>query len=987
MEFGVLGPLRVRTGDQGRDIGSKRLRQLLTVLLVHRGAVLSSDRLVAAMWGEEPQATALRNLHTYVSRLRSLLHADGDEVLITRPPGYVLQIGREQVDAGRFEVLLEDAKAVIAVDPEAALRHLDEALALWRGAAYAEFADREFVRAEATRLEEVRLTAIEERFDAGLALGRHADLVGGMEAYAAEHPLRERARAQLMLALYRCGRQAEALAIFRAFRQQLDEELGVEPSVALRTLEAAILRQDASLDWMSPPSKTDHPGEQPAMPIRRHGSLPAEVSSLVGRAQDVAVIAAALRDWRIVTLTGVGGVGKTRLALHCASRVAGEYPDGVWWCELAPVADGAAVVHAVAAAVGARQQPGLSIEDSLLSFLATRQLLLVVDNCEHVADHAALLMEAVVRNCPRVTVLATSRVALGVTGERIRPTAPLMVPERDNHADAVDSPAVCLFVDRAQAVRPDLDLNMENLERIAHICRKLDGLPLAIELAAARVQSLNPVDIAARISDRFGLLATARPTVVARHRTLRAVVDWSYDLLSPPEQRVFARLSVFAGGFTLTAAEQVCGEVLVDLLATLVENSLVVAGSTAGQVRYSMLETLRAYGHELLDRRGEVSALRNSHAQYYVALAEEAGRAMRGPHEERWVSILDADFENLRAAHRWAVEQADTKLALRLSAGLYNFAITQFRDEVVSWGQIALGLPQADSHPLYLTVSGAVGEGLTLRGELTSAADLAERALTCATDPDDPVRLPVLKVSTAVALYEGRLDDCFAAAGEMLRLARREHDAWHAAAALLFQGLARTYAGDATEGLRIAHECLEVARSLGNRTYLAWGLYAQGEALALTHPDEARDRYESAIAVAESASSTFAANICMVGLAALLARSGNTDDALRAFRRSVRDFHVMQVWQHQWTTLRNLVQLLIRVRAYDTAATLLGALAAADTDAYGEDADSMGSAAERLRNRLGATAYAQATDRGAAMSPDAAVVFALAAIDSLLKRR
>ncbi|WP_436496961.1 AfsR/SARP family transcriptional regulator [Actinokineospora sp. HUAS TT18] len=986
MEFGILGPLKVHSAKQQIAIGSKRLRQLLTALLVHRGAVMSSDRLISAIWGDDPPSTALPSLHTYVSRLRSLLHTDGDEVLITRPPGYLLQINPEQLDADRFEQLLDESKAVVARDPYAAQEQLDEALALWRGAAYAEFADSEFARSEATRLDELRLTAIEERFDAGLALGRHAELVGAIDAYASEYPLRERPRAQLMLALYRCGRHAEALAAFRAFRSRLDEDLGVEPSVALRTLETTILRQDEGLNWTPPQSAGSHLLERPLMPIRSLGGLPAEVSSLVGRERDAIAVVASLRDCRLVTLTGVGGVGKTRLALHCAAQMSTEYPDGVWWCELAPVADGAAMVHALAAAVGARPQPGRTVEESLLSFLAMRKLLLVVDNCEHLVGEVAGLLESVVRHCPQVTLLATSRIGLGVTGECIRPTAPLTLPKSEEGADLTDSSAVRLFIDRAQAVRPDLDLNPENLELIAEVCRKLDGLPLAIELAAAWMRSLNPVDLAARLADRFRLLTTTRTTAVARHRTLRAVVDWSYALLSPAEQRLFARLSLFAGGFTLAAAEQACThEALVDLLATLVDNSLIVAGSTAGQVRYSMLETLRDYGRELLERRGELDDVRRSHAAYYVALAEEASREMRGPNEERWTSILNADFENLRAAHKWAVEKADTDLALRLSAGLYHFAMLQFRDEVVTWGQAALDLPQAESHPLYFMVCGAVGEGLTLRGEIANAVTLAEQALARVDDPGNPLRVPVLKVMTAVALYEGRLDDCFTSAGEQLRLARLDYDDWYTSEALVYQGLARTYAGDAEGGLRSADESFEVAKSVGNPSLMAWALYSQAEALAHIDPDEARERYESAITLAESVNSTFAANTSLVGLAALLARSGNTADALRAFRRSVKGWYLMQVWHHQWTTLRNLVQLLVRVGAQREAAVLLGALRAADTAAYGEDADSMGSASDVLSNSLGQSAYAAATAEGAAMSPNATIAFALVAIDSALK--
>ena len=973
MEFGILGPLTVRSGGRDMTIGGRQQRRLLAALLVSAGTVVSSDRLAAVLWGDEWPATALTTLYAHLSRLRGTLHADGAGVLLTQPPGYVLRIGAEQVDAGRFERLLADARAAAADQPATALARLDEALALWRGPAYAEFAEADFVRPEAMRLEELRLAAMEERFDAGLALGRHADLVGAIEAYATEHPMRERCQGQLMVALYRCGRHAEALAAFRAFRDRLDEELGVEPSAELRDLHTAVLRQDPRLD--GPPPSSAVPVEPAPRP---QGGLPAATSSLVGRDRDLAVIVAALADCRLLTLTGPGGVGKTRLAVQAATDAAHRYADGAWFSELAPVTDGTAVAHALATAVGATQQPGQDIERSVLAFLTTRRVLLVVDNCEHVLGEAARLVQAILRDCPLVTVLATSRTALGIPGETLRPTAPLPVPE----PGAVDSPAVRLFLDRALAVRPDLDLGTANLEHVAAVCRRLDGLPLAIELAAARIRSLNPADLAARIGDGFALLTTARSTMAARHRTLRAVVDWSYALLRPDEQRLLGSLSVFAGGFTLAAAEYVCGgDTLVDALTALVDGSLVTAGSTSEQVRYTMLETIRAYGAELLRVSGELPKLRRTHAGYFVTLAEEAGRGLRGPQEGRWMTALDADVDNLRAAHRWALEETDVDLALRLSAALYQYVLYRFSDEVVSWGETALALPGAESHPLFSTVCGAVGEGLTLRGDLRRAQAVAERALAGIADPDDPARLPVLKVMAAVALYEGRLDECYQWAGEQLRLARQHEAQWHSAAALLFQSLARTYAGDPAAGLVLADEHRRVTEALGDPSGTAWALYNQAEALAGSDPGIARQRYAEAIALADSVHSTFTATAAEVGLAALLARTGEFTTALRAFRRTVQRWHRMQVWHHQWTTLRNLVQLLVRVGADEDAAILLGAIGAADTATFGADAASLGEAGGRLREALGSDVFAAKTARGSAMNPDATVAFALAAID------
>lgn len=999
LTFGVLGPLRVRSGERDVVIGSRTQRLLLTALIAQAGSVVSGDRLIEILWGDDAPATAVPSLHTYVSRLRALLHADGEAALSTRPPGYLLRVTPAQTDAGRFESLVGEAGRTLPGDPTAALARLDEALGLWRGTAYAEFADEDFARPEAARLAELRLGAVEQRFEAGLALGRHADLVAAIGAYADEQPLRERPCGQLMLALYRCGRQAEALAAFRAFRQRLDDELAVEPSAALRGLETAILRQDPRLDPRpAAATASDGPaattvGEPPAAAASasadgadvraapERGTVPQESSSFIGREDELTAIRAALDTNRLVTLTGPGGVGKTRLAVQVAAG-AREHPDGVRWCELGAITDPAAVGHAVAAAIGARQQPGSDITESVRAYLATRSLLLVVDNCEHVLDAAAALLAALLRSCPRLTVLATSRTPLGVPGEQIQPIAPLPVPGDDT--DPAGSASVLLFADRARAVRPGLDLTGPNLDHVAEVCRRLDGLPLAIELAAARMRALNPADLADRLGDGLKLLA-ARSTAVERHRTLRAVVDWSYTLLSPAEQRLFDRLSVFAGGFTLAAAEQVCAEPgLVDTLAALVDGSLVTAGPSAGQVRYGMLATLRAYAAEKLAERGEAHALHDAHAAYFAATAERFGATMRGPDEGRCVAVLDADLANLRAAHRWAVERRDADLAMRVSAGLYHYVVYRFHDEVVSWGETVLGLPDAATHPLYPVVCGAVGEGLTLRGDQRRALAIAESALAGAADPQGPSCLPVLKVLAAVALYEGRLDDCSRWAQEQTRLARVHGDAWREGEGLLFHGLARTYAGDVAAGLAVAEENLRVTTRLGNPSLLAWAKYCQAEALCGDDPARARKLYTEAVALADGVAGTFTATIAQVGLAALLARSGEDAAALRAFRQCVDRWHRLQVWHHQWTTLRNLVPQLVRVGSAEAAATLLGALDAADTAAYGSDADSLAEAAAGLTATLGPAGYADAVAAGSTLGPDGTVAYALSAVDAAL---
>jgi tetratricopeptide (TPR) repeat protein len=446
---------------------------------------------------------------------------------------------------------------------------------------------------------------------------------------------------------------------------------------------------------------------------------------------------------------------------------------------------------------------------------------------------------------------------------------------------------------------------------------------------------------------------------------------------------------VFSGGFDLSAAEEVgsgdgidVGQV-VDLLAALVDASMVTVGATEGRIRYSLLETLRAYGWSHLRHQDEADTVRLRHASHFASVAEQADLGLRGPDEPAWVTIIDRELGNLRAAHHWLVRTAQVELALRLCRGLHYYMLFRFRDEVVSWGRVVIELPGAEEHPLFAEVCSAVGEGLTARGEMELARALSDRALTHVDGPDDVRRMFGLRLSGMVALYVGRLDDGLRDHAEMLRLARLHDHPYETGMALLGLAQARTYAGAPEEGLAFAEEQTRVVRPLGNPSMLALAWYDQAEALSTLDPDRALEDYQHAIELADSAGATFVEGIALVGLASLLGRSGDPGTALPLFGSIVDRWRRMGVWTHQWTTLRNLVQLLVRIEAWESAAVLSGAINAhgSDAQAFGADAEHMRRATERIADRLGTSTWSAANRRGASMSDQETVSFACETID------
>jgi predicted ATPase/DNA-binding SARP family transcriptional activator len=665
MRVRLFGELEAEHAGGPVPVRGAKQRALLALLALRPGQPVSADKLIDVLWGDGLAAHPANALQAQIGQLRRTL---GPASVITTEAGYALDAGPGDVDVVRFEHLVAQGRRLAEAGQAAqASAALGEALGLRRGDPLADFTYTGFFDADRARLDELTLVAIETRAGADLALGRHGELAAELDAWCRANPLRERLWELLILALYQSGRQAEALAAYTGIRDRLAGELGIDPGPALRQLQTQILAQDPAL---APASAAARPASaRAAGPPKAAGNLRERLSSFVGRDAELDQLREALRASRLVTLTGPGGAGKTRLAVEAAAALRNEYRDGAWLVELASVAEAGEVAPAVASALEvsalAGPPPAGSTTQLIVRQLTGRSLVIVLDNCEHVIGEAAALADALVGAVPGLRLIATSREPLGIPGEVLVPVGGLAPPA-----------AVELFADRARAVRPGFLADGPAGDVVEDICRRLDGLPLAVELAAARLRALPLATLAERLGDRFRLLTGGARTALPRQQTLRAVVDWSYDLLFEDERRLFARLAVFTGGCGLAAAEAVCadeqvpaGEVL-DALSRLVDKSLVTASDTGTDARFGQLQTLWQYGRERLGESGEGDATRARHGAYYRQMAEEAHQGLRGPTGPMWRDRLVAEAGNLKAALDWYIATGDAGAALSLVSGM-----------------------------------------------------------------------------------------------------------------------------------------------------------------------------------------------------------------------------------------------------------------------------------------------------------------------------
>jgi predicted ATPase/DNA-binding SARP family transcriptional activator len=925
VEVRLLGPVELRIDGREVALGGSRQRALLALLALRPGHVVPADELVEELWAGDPPDGADTTLRSYVSRLRRSLERTASIERTDR--GYVLHVPVEDVDALAFERLVRDGGESLARGARRRARdELAGALALWRGRPFGELGGEGALSLAMERLQELRLLAVERRIEADLALGQAAEVVDELEALVREHPFRERLWNHLMLALYRVGRQADALAAYHRARAALDEHLGIEPGEELQALEAAILRQDV-------PSPASADVDSP---------LPVPVSSFVGREAELANLAERLATERLLTLTGIGGVGKTRLAIEAARRFAAAFQDGVAFVDFSALADAALVPVEVAAALGVREQGDRDLVDLLATHVRGASVLLVLDNCEHVRETVAAVVERLLVAGTGVRALATSRAPLGVPGEAEVPVAPL----------AVTSDAVTLLLARARSARPSIVDDPATLATAARICTDLEGLPLAIELAAARARSLSLDDIAERLDNRFRFLVSWRRLTTARHRTLREAMDWSFELLAPDEQELLAGVSVFAGGFSLPAVAAVCvggdDDAALRRIEGLVEASLVIAEDGPGETRYRLLETIREYAGQRLDESGGRADLRARHAAWFLELAESAAPELSGERQGTWFAKLEAEQDNLRAAFSHLLDVGASEQHLRLAIALTRF-----------W---------------------------YVRGHLLEGRALLEQALHDDTARDPALRRRALTAAASLALLQGDHGQATAFAEEGLQVARETGEQRLVANALSNLGAIVLAGGDADRAGPLLDEAVAVARAAGDERILALAVNNRGD-YALTRGDfqTARPLFEEALGLLRARGDTANVARALFNLGASELELGRFEIAGAHFREGLvlaRDAGDRE--DLAWI-LEGLGALAAARGAGERAALLLGA-ADAQLTAMGADHKpyerSLRDRTERALAALpGNPPIVETVARGAAMPPAEAIQLGLSTPD------
>ncbi|HTN81216.1 MAG TPA: BTAD domain-containing putative transcriptional regulator [Acidimicrobiales bacterium] len=943
-------------GDREVTPSGDRQRRLLAALVAARGSVVSGDRLVELLWGDRLPADHVAALQTHVFRLRRVLPEGAIE---TAPTGYRLVADAGDVDAECFSALVAEAIAAKATSSARALALLDDALSLWRGEPYEELAEMDAGRIEAARLRETEVVAREERLATMASINPdHHDLLAELVAFAARHPLRERPCELLMVALHEQGRAAEASRAYDDFRRRLADDLGLGPSPELQSLHERIL------------SGTPRRTGATEGTARAGSPIPAAPNPLLGRDELVAKVLERVARARLVTLIGPGGVGKTRVAGEVARRVEAT-GTVVWFCELGP-ADASNVELFVAEELRVEARAGTPLRRRITDALATESGMLVLDGCDHVIDAASALVDEIMRRCPAVAVLVSSRERLAVDGEHLAPVAPFAIAAEPTEHD----PAIQLFTARASAVAPDFVLTDETLPAIVDVCRRLDGLPLAIELAAARLQAMSLAEVTAGIDERFALLTSGSRTA-PRQRSLAAAISWSYDLLDASSQRAFDTLGVFSGPFPQRGAAAV-GDVTIGELVALVERSLVQRGADG---RFVLLESLRAFAADRLVESGRVSDVRRRHATWVLDEAIEAERALDRDARSAFAE-LDALLPEIRAAHRFMLEIGDADGDVRLVRALNSYAFFRMRPELLAWGEEAAVLGRAAGHPGTPSVLAAAGLAAWKRGDLDELRAHADDALATAGALGLPIGLDVANVIGVHGLVTGDLDDAerwFAAA---LSASDAPDNPVQRMVTATDRVLAAAYAkSDRAAALT---EALIAAIPDHPTPHGAYAWHGAAEAVMDDDPEEARTRAQRSLDEAEVTGAWFVTGVAGTLAASIDARRGDFMRAITAYRWLLPWWRKAGEWSVLGTLLRSMAELLHQVGRNRSAAVLLAAVLTpgAGHEVFGDDARRLADLARRLEPELG-DEFHVATAEGSALTVEEAATLAEAELDAI----
>lgn len=867
----LLGPVEVLVDGRPADITGPKRQALVALLALRGGRVVTVDLLVEALWGDAQPVDPGNAVQHHVTRLRQAL---GAEALVAGPEGYALR--GADVDVLRFEELLREARVALrGGDAEGAAQATAEALSLWRDRPLLGLPEAPWTTAESARLDDLRLDVLEERFAALLALGEHATLVSDLRAALEANAFRERLWEQLMLALYRAGRQAEALDAYRAARRVLSEELGLEPGPDLQRLQAAILAQDRRIAALPP--------------ARQRGNLPAAVTSFVGRTRALAEVQRLVREQRLLTLTGPPGVGKSRLALEAAHALAAEFGDGVWHVDLRPAGSAPDVARLLARSVegGRSSANGRSLR-RVAQRLRDAHVLLVLDECERFAGETGSVVASLLEHCDRVHVLATSREPLRVPGEHRFNVEPLSLS-----AGGARSEAVQLFVERARATRPGFDPSATELSLIGRICRLLDGLPAAIELAAGRAHALGPREILAGLEQRLAA-SPGRVLDSGAEGFLAALVDWSYDLLRADEKTLLHQLAVCRGGADRAALVSLSSRLGLDeatvtnLLATLHDKSIVTAAFPDGDARYDLLTIVRQHVLERLTESGDLDETKRGHALYFAAVADEAARGLRSREHGRWHLRLTRDSDNFWSALTYACESLDADLAQRLALGCaWYFVYSNRIQEGRTFVERALAVGDRDPSPRSVELLGHLTYFALVELDLETAVATGEEALEAAARVDAP---------RETAYAAGELAYALGIAGERRRAHRLLESArnafaalgedWYVAGADFIAAIVATRAGDVDAAAAHADALASPSRALEYDPWLPLAMLIQAWVAGRRGDRQAMERRHREV-LESFAGDPWVSSVALADLAEDALASGDTETAQKLARRAV----------------------------------------------------------------------------------------------------